>query len=207
MDNLLSDVEGEPLRCAGTTRPVNASITAPTEHRDATSAFPFTEEVVAIVAAPREKVFAFIDDPTRVAGHMSKASWRMAGATLQVRTDAGRGRHPGSRTRLAGRVLGMSLSAETEVLERDPPQFKSWRTIGPVRLLAIGAYRMSVRLDRVPGRSHVTIRIDYAPPGPRAGVAGRWAARAYARWCVRRMAADVAAAFTCSAELHGARGH
>ena len=101
----------------------------------------------------------------------------------------------------------MNLFVETQVLQRDPPQFKSWATTGPVGLLVIGAYQMSVRLDRVPGGCHVTIRIDYAPAGRHAGVVGRWAARAYARWCVRQIAADVAVEFANGAELHPARGH
>lgn len=151
-----------------------------------------------MVAAPRETVFAFLDDPNRVAGHMSERSWWMAGSTMKVDTDAGRGRHQGSRTRLAGRALGMRLFAQTEVLQRDPPRFKSWRTTGPVRLLVIGAYQMSITLDRVARGSHVTIRIDYTPPGGRAGALRRWAAHAYARWCVRRIADDVVAAFACS---------
>jgi hypothetical protein len=185
---------------------VNASIPVPAADRYAAS-LPFAEEAVVIVAAPREKVFAFIDDPARVAGHMSKASWPMAGATMQVRTDVGRGRQPGSRTRLAGRVLGISLFVETEVLQRDPPYFKSWGTSAPARLLVIGDYRISVRLDRVPGGSHVTIRIDYAPPIQHASIVSRWAARAYARWCVRRIATDVAAAFACTAQHDDTRGH
>ena len=156
---------------------------------------PYHEQVDVMVAAPRQQVFDFIDDPKHLAGHMSKPSWRMAGSTMDLTTDAHGGRRTGSRMRLAGRMLGMRLVVETVVTERDPPVRKAWETSREPKLIVIGPYRMSATIDRMPAQSRVALRIDYALPGTRRDAVTSWLARRYARWCVRRMASEVAAAF------------
>jgi hypothetical protein len=162
---------------------------------DASAPLPHHEQAEAVVAAPREQLFHFIDDPRHLAAHMSGRTWRTGGTTMHLTLDAGGGRRPGSRMRLEGRVLGIRLAVDTEVIEREPPVRKTWQTVGEPQLLVIGSYRMSVAIHRVPAQSSVVVRIDYALPANRRDALSRWLARAYARWCVRRMVSDVAHAF------------
>ena len=66
------------------------------------------------VSAPREQVFAVIDQPACLAGHMSKRSWKMGGGRMELEIDSAGGRRPGSRMRLHGRVFGVPLSVDSE---------------------------------------------------------------------------------------------
>ena len=43
-----------------------------------------------------------------------------------------------------GRILGLKLSLDEVVTERDPPARKVWETVGVPRLLVIGPYRMGL---------------------------------------------------------------
>ena len=144
-----------------------------------------------------QSIFEYIDRPERLSAHMARRSWQLAGSSMTVETDSGGGRHVGSRVRLAGRMLGIPLFVECEVVQRGPPWIKAWETLGTPHLLVIGAYRMSVTIKEQGDGSHVTIAIDYALP---AKVALRWLARllgpAYARWCVRQMILDLAREFS-----------
>ena len=145
-------------------------------------------EASANIPARAEDVFAYMDDPSRLAGHMESGSWAMAGSRMRLTVDEGAGRRVGSRMRLAGRVLGLALSVDEVVTERVPPYRKAWETVGGPRLLVMGPYRMG--FDIAPENSGCLLRvfIDYGIPErlPR-----RWLARilgpAYARWCTERM--------------------
>ena len=102
---------------------------------------PLRYESSGFVQASPGQVFAHIDDPTRLASHMRKGSWRMAGGHMNTATDAGRGQAVGSRIRVSGRVLGVELSVEELGVERDPPRRKVWATTGAPKLPVIGQYQ------------------------------------------------------------------
>ena len=156
---------------------------------------PYAERKVIKVAAPADQVFGFVDDPKHLAGHMSARSWSMGGGRMDLDLDSTGGRAVGSRMHLHGSAFGLRLDVLTEVSEREPPVYKAWQTVGTPRLLVIGEYRMRVDIESTPDGSRARISIHYALPGTRAGVASRWLARAYARWCVDRMATDIDQAF------------
>jgi hypothetical protein len=155
---------------------------------------PYHEQASVRLAASSDAVFAFIDDPVRLSGHMRKRSLLMGGNRMNVETDALKGRAPGSRTRLSGRLFGLELEVQTEVVERNPPRTKAWRSVGEPRLLVIGPYAMSVTIEPLSGGCGATVAIDYELPGRRLLFAMALA-RVYARWCVRRMVLDITAAF------------
>jgi len=162
----------------------------------AAAALPLQEDFAAVVAAPLERVFAFLDDHRRLSGHMSKRSWMMAGSTMSIEADALGARAVGSHIRLGGRVLGMRLFVDEVVTEYLPPHRKEWRTIGEPRLLVIGPYRMSFDVSPLASATLVRVSIDYARPhGWLARVASALLGRTYARWCVRQMVRDTIAAF------------
>lgn len=121
-------------------------------------------ESVAMIAAPPAGVFAYLDDPVHLAAHMEKRSWSMAGGRMSLLLDEKRGREPGARMRLAGRVLGLTLSLDEEVIERVPPSHKVWQTVGSPRLLVVGPYRMGFDVKPQGSASRLRVFIDYDPP-------------------------------------------
>jgi hypothetical protein len=124
---------------------------------------------------------------------MSKSSWMMAGGRMGIETDKGGAQRVGSRIHIAGSVLGVPLSVDEVVVERDPPRRKVWQTTGIPRLLVIGAYRMGFEIITTGERSRLRVFIDYSLP---ARSSSRWLgylfAGYYARWCTERMVDDAA---------------
>jgi hypothetical protein len=145
----------------------------------------------AIVAAPAEDVFAFLDDPTVLGVHMEKPSVMMLGATMRYDLDDAKGRAAGSVIKMTGSVLGIGLYLEEVVTDRLPPLRKIWETRGPVRLLVIGSYRMGFRIEPAARGCRVEVLIEYdLPEGLLGGLLGRLVGRTYADWCVRKMATE-----------------
>jgi hypothetical protein len=155
----------------------------------------------ATLAGSPDEIFAYVDDPAHLAGHMAKRSWAMAGGRMELVLDAGGGRKVGSHIRLTGRVLGLELSVDEKVAERTPPYRKTWETVGSPKLLVIGAYRMGFDVAVQGSGSLLRVFIDYALP---EALPGRWLGRAfgraYARWCTERMVSDSVRHFTTHKE-------
>ena len=141
-------------------------------------------------------LFAHLDHHDRLTGHMSQSSWMMAGGKMQIAMDDLKGRGVGATIRISGRVLGVLLSAEEVVTEHEPPFRKAWATVGDVRLLVIGPYRMGFDIAEDGSLSRLRVFIDYALPA--RGIS-RWLGRLfggwYARWCTRRMVLDAVQTF------------
>ena len=100
---------------------------------------------------------------------------------------------------MSGRVLGLKVSLEEVVTEREPPFGKSWQTVD-ANLLVIGQYRLGFALSPSGDRSLLRVFIDYELP--QRGLArwlGRLFGRTYARWCTERMTKDAAAHFGSAA--------
>jgi hypothetical protein len=150
------------------------------------------EEAGAVLAATPAAAFAFLDDHRRLSSHMESSSMMMAGSAMKIETDEFHGQQVGSRIRMAGHALGLTLAVEAVVIERDPPWRKTWETVGRPRLLVIGAYRMGFVIRPDAAGSRVRVWIDYALPKGSA-LLGRLFGRVYARWCTARMAHDAAA--------------
>src|SRR5262249_9720047 len=62
------------------------------------------DESSGVVQAPVDRVFAYVDEHTRLSSHMSQSSWKMGGGRMVIELDAGRGQRVGSRIRLTGRI-------------------------------------------------------------------------------------------------------
>jgi uncharacterized protein (DUF302 family) len=168
---------------------------------------PFHYESRREIAAPAEVLFSYLDDHARLSGHMSQSSWMMAGSRMDIEADAAKGQAVGSRIRLKGRVLGISLEVEEAVTRHEPPFRKVWETIGLPRLLVIGHYRMGFDVKPRTASSLLRVFIDYALPGtPLAGLVGRALGGFYARWCTESMAKDAAAHFAHSERLNHRKG-
>ena len=156
-------------------------------------------ESSALVAAPAERVFAHIDDHSRLSGHMSGSSWMMGGGSMSIEADEGGGRKVGSRIRLAGTACGVALSVEEVVTEHRPPYAKTWETVGTPRLLVVGSYRMGFELTPRGEHSQLRVFIDYELP---TGLVGHWLGRLfggfYASWCTQQMVEDAVRFFAAA---------
>src|SRR5262249_8204884 len=140
---------------------------------------------------PVDRVFAHVDDHTRLSTHMNQSSWKMGGGRMAIELDAGRGQHVGAHIRLTGRVFGMKLAVEEIVTERMPPHPKVWEAIGSPNLLVIGHYRMGFEITPEGQASRLRVFIDYAmPERAPARWLGRLFGRYYARWCTQQMIDD-----------------
>jgi hypothetical protein len=153
-------------------------------------------EYTSVVHAPVDRVFSWLDDQTRLSGHMSKRSWKMGWGKMDTQLDERRGRAVGSHIVLKGRVFGIRLFLDEVVIEREPPHKKSWETVGAPRLLVIGAYRMGFVLVPEGADAKLRVAIDYQLPAKGISrLLGVLFGRAYAKWCVRQMAEDASHSF------------
>jgi hypothetical protein len=154
-------------------------------------------EATAVVAAPVEDVFAFLDNHENLASHMSKPSGRMFGSAMTIWMDPDRTQRVGSRFGFTGSVLGIPLRVVEVVMSREPPHRKTWETSEEPTLWVIGRYGMGFALDPLGQRSRLSIHISYVSgPGLLRGFLGLLFGRSYARWCVGRMLDDAVGHFT-----------
>ena len=153
-------------------------------------------EASQVLTSPPEALFAFLDDQTRHAGHMTQSSAMMGGGRMTYEFDAARGMAVGSRIRMGGSAFGLTMSVEEEIAERTPPIRKVWRTVGTPRLLILSGYAMGFAIAPEAARVRLTVWIDYMlPRGWLGRLLGWLLAGFYVRWCVGRMVADATAAF------------
>jgi uncharacterized membrane protein len=161
----------------------------------AVAPFALHYETSVTLNAPPETAFAYLDDFKKLSVHMERSSAMMMGSKMTIATDEHDGRALGSRVRMRGKMLGMTLSLDEVVTERRPPFKKAWQTVD-ANLLVIGQYRLGFALSPNGNRSVLRVSIDYDLPSRGFG---RWLGKlfgtTYARWCAVRMATDAAAHF------------
>lgn len=155
------------------------------------SRFTFHDEAIGFVHESPERVFAMLDDHSRLAAHMETPSWRMGWATMAVVTDTTRPRGVGTHITLRGRVFGFRLAVEETVTRYEPPLLKEWETTAEPRLLVIGVYRMAFTIMPEESGTKLRVMIDYdRPASPFPRLLSVLFGRAYARWCTRQMVTD-----------------
>src|SRR5262245_36058332 len=162
--------------------------------------FPFHHVSTVTLHAPPGAAFAHLDDFKKLSAHMERSSARLMGSKMTITTDALGGRVLGSKVRMDGQVLGMRLSLEEVVTEREPPFKKAWQTID-AKLLVIGQYRLG--FDLSPSGHHWLLRVFIDYDLPHRGFArwlGKLLGKTYARWCTEQMANDAAARFNSATE-------
>lgn len=152
-------------------------------------------ETSARVAAEPHKVFAHLDDQTRLAEHMSKPSLMMGGGKMTYKFDEQKGQAVGSHIRMGGSAFGLQVSLDEVVTERIPPRRKVWQTVGRPRLVVIGPYEMGFDLSPIGEGSTLRVWIDYELPARSLARFVPALGDAYARWCVRQMASEAVRAF------------
>ena len=162
--------------------------------------FPLHEESTVQVHAPIDAVFAYLDDPVALSAHMGKSSMMMMGSKMSTQVDVGGGRVIGSKIRMRGSVMGISIALEEVITERQAPNRKLWETIGNPRLLVLEHYRIGFELTPRGDSSLVRVFIDCSLPttAPESWLGGLLGG-VYARWCTKRMADDAARHFASTA--------
>ncbi len=147
-------------------------------------------EAQAVIEASPNDVFAFVDDHAQFSSHMDKSSWMMGGGRMRTSIDDGCGQEVGSHIRMSGKVFGVSVALDEIVTIHEPPVHKAWQTVGDVRLVVVGHYRMNIDIQPQDSRSLLRVAIDYELPAKSAWL-GRAFGGTYARWCVRQMVRGV----------------
>lgn len=150
------------------------------------------EEASAYVAATPERLFAHLDDQTRLGAHMSRPSLMMGGGHMAYVLDQARGQAVGSHIRMSGSAFGAKLSLDEIVVERAPPRRKVWRTVDEPALIVIGSYEMGFEVTPARDGANLRVWIDYNLPRKGIGRVFPALAAFYARWCVRQMVRDAA---------------
>lgn len=143
------------------------------------------EETVLAAAEPAE-LFAYIDDHKQFSSHMSKSSWMMGGGKMVTSVDDGRGQKVGSHIRMTGTAFGIKLSLDEIITRYEPPFTKTWETIGNIKLLVIGQYRIGINIKNQGNGSSLRVFIDYYLPTTNAWL-GKLFGEMYAKWCVQQM--------------------
>lgn len=142
-----------------------------------------------------EKAFDFLDDPKKISGHMGKSSWMMAGSKMEIKLDEKQGRGVGAKIILCGQMMGIPLYVN-EVVESEAPRNKTWKTIGPQKLIVIDQYQMGFELSPQDQSVLLKVFIDYRiPPKGFGYILGNLFGKFYARWCTRQMLKGAAAHF------------
>ncbi|ARS66059.1 SRPBCC family protein [Sinorhizobium meliloti] len=158
--------------------------------------YAYTAQAIADVATSAEVLFDYLDDPASLGSHMQKPSMMMLGGRMSYEFDEAKGRTVGSVIKMRGNILGLVLSVEEVITERQPPRRKVWETRGRPNLLVVGAYRMGFEISALGRASRLCVFIDYDYPVTIAAkFLGPMFGPIYARWCVNRMANDATNAF------------
>jgi hypothetical protein len=180
----------------------SAENTLSAHHSYEASMLTHRHESNGFVPSSVDRVFAHIDDHTRLSSHMGESSWKMGGGRMETELDEGRGQKIGSRIRLAGQVFGVELAVEEIVTERNPPHRKVWETTGAPKLLVIGHYRMGFELSPQGNGSMLRVFIEYALPEK---APARWLgclfSQYYARWCTQQMVDDAVKHFASCTQV------
>ena len=160
-----------------------------------TRTFSFHHETRTTLPTTVHAAFEHLDDFKKLSAHMEQPSAMMLGSQMHIITDEGGGRTIGSHVRMSGKVMGIPLSLEEVVTDREPPTRKAWETVN-ARLLVIGQYRLGFELQPRSRGCALRVFIDYdLPTGAVARFAAALFGKSYARWCTERMADDAAKHF------------
>lgn len=143
------------------------------------------------VEASADKVFAYADDHRNFSSHMNQSSWMMGGGRMKTETDEGNGKKVGSHIRMGGTVFGINLFLDEVIVEHEPPRSKAWETVGEVKLLVIGHYKLGFKVSPKEEKALLKVYIDYNLPQTLiSNILGRVFGGIYAKWCVEKMATD-----------------
>lgn len=160
------------------------------------NSFAYSYSSKAVVNATARSVFEYLDDPTKLSAHMGKSSMMMAGSKMTIEVDPLRGREVGSVIKMSGKILGLNLSLEEKIIERQPFEKKTWQTFGQPKLLILDQYKMSFILKELGPQTELNVFIEYnLPKSGFPKILGSLLGKLYAKWCTEQMLKDTKQAF------------
>jgi uncharacterized membrane protein len=138
-----------------------------------------------------DEIFSYADDFSKLSSHMNKSSSMMMGGHMETSLDQARGQAIGSHVRMSGKMMGIELSLDEAITEREPPRHKAWETVGRQSLLVIDNYRLGFDITESNKSSTLRVFIDYnLPAAPSLRLLGLLFGKFYAKWCVQQMVND-----------------
>ncbi|HKS86999.1 MAG TPA: SRPBCC family protein [Pseudolabrys sp.] len=150
------------------------------------------EENVSLPARAGQ-IFSYADDFSKLSSHMNTSSSMMIGGSMETSLDQARGQAVGSHVRMSGKIMGIEITLDEVVTDRDPPHHKAWETVGRQRLLVIDNYRLGFDIfeNESDKSSKLRVFIDYnLPAAPSLRWLGLLFGKFYAKWCVQQMIND-----------------
>lgn len=145
------------------------------------------EESIEVNTSPYE-LFNFADDHNNFTSHMNESSMMMGGGKMKTEIDAQGGKVVGSHIRMYGSAFGINIFLDEVITIHEPPHHKEWQTVGDLKILVIGHYKLGFHIEPTPQGSIFTVYIDYEKPislGPK--VLYFFFSKMYANWCVMQM--------------------
>lgn len=137
------------------------------------------------IPASAQDVFDYVDDHSNYYSHVIKFA-RLVGGRMDLQFDEGHGQSVGSHIHLSGKVFGKLLSLEEVITRREPPQIKTWETVGTPKFLIVGQYRYNVQIEPQGRGCLLRVSFDYDPPKG-SGWLRRLFSGVYAKLCAREM--------------------
>jgi hypothetical protein len=145
------------------------------------------EDSILVKATP-EEVFNFADDHKNFASHMNKSSLMMGGGSMETEIDSLGGKEKGSHIKMYGSAFGISIYLDEVVVIHEPPHHKEWQTVGELKILVIGHYKLGFHIQPAPEGSKFTVYIDYDQPKTLGSkILYILFSKMYANWCVKQM--------------------
>lgn len=134
------------------------------------------------------ELFNFADDHNNFASHMNQSSMMMGGGNMKTEIDAQGGKAVGSHIKMYGSAFGINIFLDEVITIHEPPHHKEWQTVGDLKILVIGHYKLGFYIEPIAEGSKFTVYMDYEQPKSLGSkLLYFFFSRVYANWCVMQM--------------------
>lgn len=144
-----------------------------------------------IYQASPEDVFDCLDNLSVTGMHMTRSSIPMMGGKLNLEFLSPQKTGLNTLYRWTGKVLWWDMGFTVQVTEWIRGKEKTWKTVGPVRIILYSWFEMRLHVERAMEGSTALLSFTYEKPkGPLNKLLclllGDW----YGKWCLNHMLAD-----------------
>lgn len=140
------------------------------------------------VNATADELFNFADDHNNFASHMNQSSMMMGGGSMKTELDTQGGKAVGSHIKMYGSAFGINIFLDEVITIHEPPKHKEWQTVGDLKILVIGHYKLGFHIEPTAQGSKFTVYIDYDQPKSLGSkILYTFFSKMYANWCVMQM--------------------
>lgn len=140
------------------------------------------------VNATADELFNFADNHNNFASHMNQSSMMMGGGSMKTELDTQGGKAVGSHIKMYGSAFGINTFLDEVITIHEPPRHKEWQTVGDLKILVIGHYKLGFHIEPTAQGSKFTVYIDYDQPKSLGSkILYTFFSKMYANWCVMQM--------------------